>query len=299
MATTDSSYRGRFAPSPTGPLHLGSLIAALASYLDARHAGGVWLVRMEDLDPPREEPGAAHRILDSLQHHGLHWDGDVMWQGKRGEAYDRALQTLKDAQHLFRCSCTRAELGPNGACAGRCNPAEGQAQSPTALRVRVPTAFTARFEDALQGSQQEHLGRDLPDFVVRRKDGLYAYQLAVAVDDAAMDITHVMRGSDLLGSTGRQICLQQLLGLPTPAYAHLPVITTRAGQKFSKQNQAPALDDERAGCNLRLALRFLGQELPPARSGVAQILEFATPRWDLSRIPGGMSVPAAAIGLKD
>lgn len=299
MSARATHYRGRFAPSPTGPLHLGSLIAALASYLDARHNGGAWLVRMDDLDPPREEAGAADRILHSLERHALHWDEDVVWQGQRGAAYEQALQALADRGCLFHCTCTRAQLGPDGACAGRCRGDSPVAGISSALRVRVPDHFTARFDDALQGPQEEALFASHPDFVVKRKDGLYAYQLAVVVDDGAMGITHVVRGSDLMDSTGRQLCLQSLLGLPAPHYAHLPVITTAAGQKFSKQNQAPALDDSRAGCNLRLALRFLGQELPPARREPAAILEFAAARWNPARIPAGLAVAAATIGVKD
>ncbi|MFT4613062.1 MAG: glutamyl-Q tRNA(Asp) synthetase [Bacteroidia bacterium] len=298
MPSTNAIYRGRFAPSPTGPLHLGSLIAALASYLDARHHNGQWLVRMEDLDPPREETGAAQRILNSLQRHCLQWDEDVLWQSKRSEAYETALHTLAINQHLFACDCTRALLGPNGACAGRCGHRAKELSSPSALRARVPAQCHIRFYDGIQGDQSEALGETLQDSLVRRKDGLYAYQLAVVVDDAAQGITHIVRGSDLLDSTARQICLQQQLDLTTPEYSHLPVITTRAGQKFSKQNQAPALDDDRAGCNLRLALRFLGQQLPPARLSPQEILTFAIGRWQRNKIPAAMAVPAKHIGLK-
>jgi len=294
-----ASYRGRFAPSPTGPLHLGSLIAALASYLDARHHNGEWLVRMEDLDPPREEPGAAAAILRSLEQHGLNWDGTVMWQGARGSAYTQALEQLRREGMLFDCVCTRAELGPDGACAGRCAKQPRDDCTARALRVRVPAGTVIQFDDRLQGPQTTDLGAALPDFTLRRKDGLYAYQLAVVVDDAAQDITHIVRGSDLLDSTFRQISLQRALGLPQPDYCHIPVITTRAGQKFSKQNQAPALDGARAGCNLRLALRFLGQEPPPARLSTREILDHAAQHWSLSRIPGGMAQPAESIGLKN
>jgi glutamyl-Q tRNA(Asp) synthetase len=287
-------YRGRFAPSPTGPLHLGSLIAALASWLDARHHGGTWLVRMEDLDPPREEPGAARRILDSLQRHGLQWDGEMVWQSRRREAYAGALARLAGGGHLFQCDCTRQRLGPGGACGGRCRPRQGSLGEPRALRVRVPARCEISFSDRIQGPQHCALGAELPDFVVRRKEGLDAYQLAVVVDDASQGITHVVRGSDLLDSTPRQIFLQGLLGYPTPAYGHLPVITNDRGQKFSKQNHAPALDGERAPANLRAALCFLRQEAPPPELlTVGEVLAFARQRWQLHRVPQRLAVPAA------
>jgi glutamyl-Q tRNA(Asp) synthetase len=289
---TANIYRGRFAPSPTGPLHLGSLIAALASYLDARHNQGQWLLRMEDLDPPREEAGAAQAILQSMLDHGLQWDEEVLWQSQRGDAYDLALDRLEQAGLLFRCDCTRAMLGAGGACRGRCQPRQAEVSTPHALRVMVPAGTTIAFTDQVQGEQQEILGRDLPDFVLLRKDGLYAYQLAVVVDDATQGITHVVRGSDLLDSTGRQIYMQTQLGLPQPAYCHLPVITNKQGQKLSKQNHAPALDSDQAPGNLRRALAFLGQPAPPAQhKSCEQILSFATQRWAAARLPRRMAVP--------
>ena len=267
MPGSNPRYRGRFAPSPTGPLHLGSLIAALASYLDARSCNGTWLVRMEDLDPPREEPGAAERILNSLRHHGLHWDEPVLWQSERKQAYAAALDTLAAQGHLFNCACTRAMLGPGGACCDHCAERQSALTRPCATRVKVPGDSHIRFDDQLQGQQHTALGQQLPDFVVKRKDGLDAYQLAVVVDDASQAINHVVRGSDLLDSTPRQIFLQQLLTYPTPRYCHLPVITNAQGQKLSKQNHAPALDDDRAIANLRGALHFLRQREPPAEHG--------------------------------
>lgn len=293
--TSDLPYRGRFAPSPTGPLHLGSLIAALASYLDARHHHGLWLVRMEDLDPPREEAGAAGRILSSLEAHGLHWDGAVLWQSQRAPAYAAALAQLDRDHHLFRCDCTRQLLGPGGACCGRCRERQAQLVQPVATRVAVPPGCHISFIDRLQGTREVALGAELPDFVVRRKDGLDAYQLAVVVDDAWQGITHIVRGSDLLDSTGRQIFLQQLLGAPTPSYCHLPVITDTAGHKFSKQNHAPPLRDDRAGGNLRAALRFLGQPQPPEEvDEVAAILAFACANWTLQGVPAVLSVAATS-----
>ncbi|MEM1113763.1 MAG: tRNA glutamyl-Q(34) synthetase GluQRS [Pseudomonadota bacterium] len=281
---TSTAYRGRFAPSPTGPLHLGSLIAALASYLDARHSSGTWLVRMEDLDPPREEPGAARKILDSLIAHGLTWDGDVLWQSQRHAAYQEALKALAGSHKTFACTCTRAQIGPDGYCGGGCN---GLAPTgiPFATRVRVPVNTVVRFEDKLQGQHTERLGTTLKDFVLLRKDGLFAYQLAVVVDDAHQGITHVVRGSDLLDSTARQIFLQQQLGLATPAYSHIPVLLNDEGQKLSKQNQAPALDDSRAPSNLRVALGFLNQRKPPETDSVSTILAHAITHWDAGALP--------------
>lgn len=292
---SDRAYRGRFAPSPTGPLHQGSLVAALASYLDARHHRGLWLVRMEDLDPPREEAGAAERILSSLEAHGLHWDGEVLWQSQRAPAYAAALGRLDRDHHLFRCDCTRQLLGPGGACCGSCRERQAQLAQPLATRVAVPPDCRISFTDRLQGSREVALGEELPDFVVKRKDGLDAYQLAVVVDDAWQGITHIVRGSDLLDSTARQIFLQQLLQEPTPSYCHLPVITDTAGHKLSKQNHAPPLQDDRAAANLRAALRFLGQAEPPAEVGdVAEILAFACANWTLQSVPAVLSIAATS-----
>jgi glutamyl-Q tRNA(Asp) synthetase len=291
-------YRGRFAPSPTGPLHLGSLIAALASYLDARHSGGAWLVRMEDLDPPREEPGAADSILHSLQCHGLYWDEDVLYQSTRSNAYAGALAVLAEADLLFSCDCTRAMLDTNGNCRGNCRERQQEISAARAIRTSIPPDCEVQFPDLLQGPQHLALGHSLADFVVRRKDGLDAYQLAVVVDDAAQGITHVVRGSDLLDPTARQIFLQQRLDYPTPQYCHLPVITTRQGQKFSKQNHAPTLDNDKATDNIRCALQFLGQpEAPRSLTGVEELLTYAIEHWALQRVPARLAIAASSIGL--
>ncbi|KZX56969.1 tRNA glutamyl-Q synthetase [Halioglobus sp. HI00S01] len=296
MPHSPTAYRGRFAPSPTGPLHLGSLIAALASYLDARASDGTWLVRMEDLDPPREQPGAADSILRSLEAHGLTWDESVLWQSQRHEAYTAALAELERKQLLFSCDCTRATLGPGGACRGRCLPRQEQLKPPCARRVRVPESTVIQFQDAYQGPQQDALGSALPDFTLQRKDTLYAYQLAVVVDDGFQAISHIVRGSDLLDSTPRQYYLQRCLDLPHPAYGHLPVITNELGQKYSKQNHAPALDGDRAAHNLRQALAFLHQSVPPADAGSPQeILDYACQHWQPGAIPGVMGLPAAQL----
>jgi len=270
-------------------------LAALASFLDARHNGGRWLVRMEDLDPPREEAGAARSILDSLRNHGLHWDGDVLFQSRRGAAYSAALARLAAGGHLFSCDCTRALLGPDGACCGHCRERQGQLAGPSAIRVAVPPDCHIEFTDQIQGVVSTALGAASADFVVKRKDGLFAYQLAVVVDDAWQEINHVVRGSDLLDSTARQIFLQQLLGQPTPRYSHIPVITDASGQKLSKQNHAPALDDHNAPANLRAALHFLNQQQPPAALATSgEILAFATRCWTPGNIPALMSIDAAS-----
>jgi glutamyl-Q tRNA(Asp) synthetase len=290
------SYRGRFAPSPTGPLHLGSLIAALASYLDARHAQGCWLVRMDDLDPPREEAGAAQRILKSLQIHGLHWDETVLYQSSRDAAYQRALDALDDMGALFYCECSRAMQGPEGICCGTCGYRQEWVTPPCSIRVRVPPDTDIRFSDRVQGLQHSELGATCADFIVRRKDGLNAYQLAVVVDDAAQGITHIVRGSDLLDTTARQIYLQQRLSHPTPQYCHVPVITTSNGDKFSKQSHAPALDDTRPTANLRYALRFLNQPEPPAHLDTpAAIVAFAVEAWSIDAIPRVMAIAANSL----
>jgi glutamyl-Q tRNA(Asp) synthetase len=266
----------------------------VASYLDARHRGGTWLVRMEDLDPPREEAGAAERILASLRAHGLNWDEQVLWQGGRAEAYASALARLERSGRLFRCDCTRQMLGPGGSCCAGCRQRQREMAGPAAIRVAVPGDCHIRFDDRLQGPQQVWLGREIADFVVRRKDALDAYQLAVVVDDAWQGITHIVRGSDLLDSTARQIYLQQLLGYATPHYCHLPVITDRSGHKLSKQNHAPALDDGMAPHNLRSALRFLRQpEPPPDLDHPANILAFATQQWSLAGVPAVPAIVAA------
>jgi glutamyl-Q tRNA(Asp) synthetase len=254
-------YTGRFAPSPTGPLHMGSLIAALASWLDARAAGGRWLVRMEDLDRPRVLPGADDAILDALSRLGLQWDGEVVYQSKRHDLYRRALERL--APHTYWCGCSRREiadsslgLATDGApiYPGTCR--TGAAGAPRVVRVRT-SADTITFDDRLQGRQAQMLERDIGDFVLCRADGLFAYQLAVVVDDAEQGVTDVVRGADLLDSTARQIYLQRLLGLATPRYLHVPVAIDTAGEKLSKQTGAPAIEPTQA--TIRRALRFLGQ----------------------------------------
>lgn len=294
-ATPDSTdlYRGRFAPSPSGPLHLGSLLTALASYLDARHASGQWLLRIEDIDPPREPPGAADAILACLDAHALQPDAPVLFQHTRSVAYDRALDTLAEKDLLFHCACTRRELGPAGSCGGRCQGATmRRPESPTALRVRLNGRFEATFTDLVQGNQSLRDAQVPRDFVVRRKDGLYAYQLAVVIDEAFQGITHVIRGIDLLPTTFQQRYLQQALGLPQPAYGHIPVITDAKGRKLSKQNRAPAVDPTTPLPTLQRLLAFLRQRVPDAAT-VPQLLERAADAWDRQALRGIRHLPVA------
>jgi glutamyl-Q tRNA(Asp) synthetase len=269
---------------------MGSLIGALASYLDARSHQGQWLVRMEDLDPPREIAGAAQAILDCLQAHGLHWDNDVLWQSQRHQAYQQALNQLLTEDKAFYCSCSRSRLSThsgiyNGHCRG-CLTAPPQSH---AIRAQVPDQLVS-FDDAIQGRFEQQLEREVGDFVILRKDKLFAYQLAVVVDDAFQGITDIVRGSDLLDSTPRQIYLQQQLGLATPRYAHFPVIHNAEGQKLSKQTFACAIKPDEAAQNLLYALRFLQQSKPPHHRHTQDILEHAINHWQPQAIPACMAM---------
>jgi glutamyl-Q tRNA(Asp) synthetase len=287
-----SPYIGRFAPSPTGPLHFGSLVAAVASWLDARAAGGRWLVRMEDLDRPRCEPGAADTILRQLDAYGLHWDGAVLVQSQRDSVYATALNELKDGGAVYPCACTRSQLAQVSrnhegeiVYPGTCRNGLPPGAAARSWRVRVPDVNT-HFHDRIHGDLQQNLAHDVGDFIVRRADGLFAYQLAVVVDDAFQGITHVVRGADLLWNTPRQIYLQSLLGLPTPVYAHVPLITNAAGQKLSKQTLAPALPESGRGEVLMQALAALGH-LPPGElaAGPAELLAWASAHWQIENVP--------------
>ncbi|MCD6707059.1 MAG: tRNA glutamyl-Q(34) synthetase GluQRS [Thiobacillus sp.] len=286
-------YVGRFAPSPSGPLHFGSLVAAVASWLDARAAGGRWLVRMEDLDRPRCEPGAADIILRQLEAYGLAWDGAVLVQSQRDDAYAEALDALKESGAAYPCACTRSQLAqaPRNRegeilYPGTCRNGLPAGAVARAWRVRVPDVNT-RFHDRIHGDLQQNLAHEVGDFIVRRADGLFAYQLAVVVDDAFQGITHVVRGADLLWNTPRQIYLQTLLGLPTPSYAHVPLITNAAGQKLSKQTLAPALPGTGRSAVLAQALAALGHP-PPAEladAEPAELLAWAAARWNIEKVP--------------
>jgi glutamyl-Q tRNA(Asp) synthetase len=283
-------YVGRFAPSPTGPLHIGSLIAALASWLDARRAGGRWLLRMEDLDAPRVIRGAADAILRQLEACGLAWDGPVVCQSARLECYEDALRQLKD--HTYACACTRRELEDSALAIdgariypGTCRDGLPPGRPARALRVRA-SEMPVRFTDRVQGEIVQSVAREVGDFVLRRADGLIAYQLAVVVDDGAQSVTDVVRGADLLDSTARQIHLQRLLGLPTPRYLHVPVATNAAGEKLSKQTRAPDATPD----DLAPAMRFLGMT-PPEAAAPAELLAWAIGAWDPARIPAVRALP--------
>lgn len=304
---TQQPHRGRFAPSPTGPLHFGSLVAAVGSYLDARHHHGEWLLRVEDIDPPREVAGATDAILHSLEAFGLQWDGAVIYQSHRGDHYEAALEILRQHGMLYGCACTRKEIADSaihtdtGAVyPGTCRNGIPAGRTPRSLRVPVDNAEIT-LHDRLQGSLHQSLSGECGDFVVRRADRLIAYQLAVVVDDAAQRITHVVRGTDLLDSTPRQVHLQQLLDFPTPDYMHLPVAANRAGEKLGKQTYARRIDDEACVASLCDVLSFLQQALPdePLQASRDELLQWAIAHWDITAIPGCRSLTAPADYLEN
>lgn len=287
-------YTGRFAPSPTGLLHIGSLLTAVASYADARSNGGKWLVRMEDLDPPREMPGAASHILHTLEAFGFEWDGEVAYQSRRYALYEETLCRLKSAGLVYPCHCSRkdwqagARRGADGfVYNGRCRH-PGQRPAPQgkqpAWRIRVPNRIIG-FSDGIVGGYAQNLAGDIGDFVLLRADGYWAYQLAVVADDAEQGVTHIVRGQDLLVSTPRQIYLQQCLGVPTPQYAHLPLLTNAQGQKWSKQTLAPALDLNRREQLLRQVFRYLNLPEAPETDRPAELLDWAVAHWDMDKVP--------------
>jgi glutamyl-Q tRNA(Asp) synthetase len=283
-------YVGRFAPSPTGPLHAGSLVAALASYLDARAHDGTWLIRIEDIDEGRSVPGAAEDILDLLQRLGMTSDREVVWQSRRKHLYEAAYDRL--AGHVYPCGCNRREIAdsrlgvaPDGAAIypGTCRHGLAQGRSPRSLRLRVPDAGddVITFHDRMAGTVTQRLASESGDFVLKRADGYWAYQLAVVVDDAEQGVTDVVRGADLLDSTPRQIFLQRLLGVSTPRYLHVPVVRNAAGEKLSKQTGALAVrpgDEAGAVAALRESAGFLRLDVPPAGS-LAEFWRLAVPAW--------------------
>lgn len=288
-----AGYVGRFAPSPTGSLHLGSLVAALSSFADARSRGGRWLLRMEDLDAARVIPGCAGRILRTLESLGLHWDGAVEYQSARTLHYERALESLAARGVTFQCSCSRSEREGLSGYPGTCR--QGPRRSgPTATRFRVPD-ITVTFEDRAQGVCTFAL-RERGDVVIRRRDGAFAYQLAVVVDDALQGVTHVVRGADLLDSTPWQLALQRSLDLPAPAYLHLPLILESDGGKLAKSRRSVPLEPARAGRQLHRALRLLCQE-PPAELELepgTTVLQWACAHWRPERFTGVREVRIAA-----
>ncbi|HSH73621.1 MAG TPA: tRNA glutamyl-Q(34) synthetase GluQRS [Methylophilaceae bacterium] len=286
-----NTYIGRFAPSPTGPLHFGSLVAAVASFLEAKSREGLWLLRMEDLDQPREVPGAADSILKTLEVFGFKWDGAVMYQSQRQQAYAAALHHLQQDHFVYPCACTRKEIADSAIHGidgliypGKCRDGLLSGQHARAWRIRAEATIT--FNDAIQGSMSQDLARDIGDFVLKRADGLFAYQLAVVVDDAEQGISHIVRGADLLDSTPRQIYLQQKLGFRQPQYAHIPVATNAQGEKLSKQTLALALNANEASKELWQALYFLGQHPPAALrdSPLSELWRWAYENWNLSYV---------------
>jgi glutamyl-Q tRNA(Asp) synthetase len=300
------AYIGRFAPSPTGPLHFGSLVCALASFIDARHQAGRWLVRVEDIDPPREIPGASKTILRQLTDHGLIWDGELLYQSTRTEAYREAINYLKHGSAAYNCDCPRQRITAlGGIYDGHCR--HRKVVDNAAIRLKVPTEesqSTVGFVDLIMGDYSQNLSAEAGDFVIQRRDGLFSYQLAVTVDDQFQNITHVIRGADLIDSTPRQIYLQKCLNLrsadhlsitaPPLTYGHLPMATNAEGQKLSKQNHAAALIVGEESRNLWLALEWL-QQRPPAElkhQTVGEILDWAIDNWAIERIPNQMALSA-------
>lgn len=296
------SYRGRFAPSPTGPLHFGSLVAAVGSYADARAHHGTWLLRLEDVDAPRTVPGAADSILRMLERLGFAWDGEVVFQSRRTSLYRAAFERLRLEGRVFACACTRREiadstLGPDGArrYPGTCRAGLAPGRDARAWRLTVEPGEIC-FDDALQGCICQDVAAEVGDFVVLRADGLFAYQLAVVVDDAEQGVTHVVRGADLIESTPRQICLQRRLGIPPPAYLHLPAVVNAQGEKLSKQTRARPIDDARPQAALAAALAFLGQQPPAELAGadLASLWGWAIEHWDRGRLPRCRTAPVPA-----
>jgi glutamyl-Q tRNA(Asp) synthetase len=290
------AYIGRFAPTPSGYLHFGSLVAALASYLDARAVGGRWLLRMEDLDPPREMPGAQDAILRTLESYGLEWDGEPVRQSDRHAEYAALVRRLLSQGLAYACTCSRKQLeGHQGVYPGTCRDA-GHATRHAAIRLRVPD-LSYGFVDRVQGEYRQHLGREVGDFVIRRRDGLYAYQLAVVLDDAWQGVSDVVRGADLLDSTPRQLYLQELLGFAQPRYLHVPLIIQPDGHKLGKSYRSPPLPADQAAPLLVRALRALGQALPGELEGARppELLSWAVSHWDVGRIPRCRSLAEAQL----
>lgn len=294
------NYIGRFAPTPTGLLHFGSLLTALASYLDARHQHGKWLVRIEDLDPPREVAGATTEILRTLECYGLHWDDEVWYQSNRHSIYQSYIDQFLANQQAFYCACSRKQLPPElkGVYPGTCRGTFAPGNTATAVRLQVrDEAFG--FTDLLQDQFNQNLQQDVGDFVIRRKDGLYAYHLAVVVDDHEQHISNIVRGMDLLDSTPRHLYLQNLLNFETPSYAHLPLIVNEFGQKISKQTFAKPIPNEKPTEFLWAALQALGQspEKQLRNETPEQLLTWAVAHWDLNKIPRCQSIAEKTLAL--
>lgn len=300
------NYRGRFAPTPSGPLHFGSLVAALGSCLEARHHDGEWWLRIDDLDAPRVHPGAIDDILRCLERYGFEWEGPVLFQSRRINAYHAALHRLRQGGHLYPCACSRGDIarvarqGIEGTLyPGTCR--EGMPVDARARAWRMRCADTVvSVDDAIQGPQRIDLGKALGDFVLYRFDGVYAFHLASAVDDAEFGMTDIVRGADLLPSSLRQIHVLRSLGLPVPRYTHLPVALGPTGEKLSKQTHAPALGQARPESTLVLALSFLGQ-YPPAdlsSASVGEIWRWARSHWRLADVPRAVQRGVAGSDLE-
>ena len=282
---TPPQYIGRFAPSPSGPLHFGSLVAALGSYLQAKKQNGLWLVRIEDIDPPREQRGASVDILHTLEQHGLHWDGPPIYQSRQSNFYEQALSWLQENKQTYYCRCSRKQrqaLGENQRC-----PCSELNLLSTGCSTRFKNTDPAiGFRDQLLQKVEFEPSQTQGDFVVKRKDGLYAYQLAVVVDDILQGVTEVVRGSDLLPATAYQLALYQAFVHPPPRYLHLPVVVSQPGKKLSKQNHAPAVDNRRAGTNIIDALSFLGISVPTTllKATVDELLLWMTQEWNVNAL---------------
>ena len=295
-----TGYRGRFAPSPTGPLHLGSLLAAVASYADARANHGTWLVRIEDLDRPREVPGAAADIIATLAAFGLTWDETIVYQSHRTDAYHEALDRLGALGLTYPCGCSRTEIarlgrpGPEGPVyPGTCRAGLPRGRQARSIRL-LTDGKDIGFEDRIQGRQTQRIDQEIGDFVLRRADGLHAYQLAVVVDDAWQGVTHVVRGADLLLSTPRQILLQQALDLPHPSYAHVPLILDASGRKLSKSLASAPVERTSPMPAMRRVWALLGQEPLDGAVTVGEFWRAAIPAWRPDRIPARTTSPASA-----
>ena len=295
MPTTQ--YIGRFAPTPSGYLHFGSLVAAVASYLDARSVGGKWLVRMEDLDPPREMPGAQAAILETLERYGFEWDGPVERQSDRHAAYSAQVEQWLRSGLAYACTCSRKQLeGSNGIYPGTCRDAQHDWYGDVAIRIRVPE-LDYRFTDRLQGEFHQHLGREVGDFIICRRDGLFAYQLAVVLDDAWQGVTDIVRGADLLDNTPRQLYLQELLGIAAPRYLHVPLIIQPDGHKLGKSYRSPPLEAAQASPLLVRALKALGQNPPAglAQSAPGDVLTWGIRHWNAEAIPHSLTLEDAQL----
>lgn len=285
-----SQYVGRFAPSPTGRLHFGSLVAAVGSYLQARHYQGRWLLRIEDLDPPRQVAGSVEAILRDLHEYGMQPDETPIYQSDRDPAYLAALQRLLNDGLAFPCACSRKQLRDQAIYPGTCRDGMADGRKGRSVRLRVDPV-TVCFNDRIQGARRQALAGEVGDFIIRRGDGLFAYQLAVVVDDAWQGITEVVRGADLIDSTPRQIYLFRRLGLPEPAFAHLPVVTDDNGRKLSKRDGDDPLDRLDPAQNLRLALVTLGHPPPSGLNRLEALWSWALAHWSPARVPAAERLP--------